>query len=197
MAAFLGAILAIIRRSESGRAGSPEIDNHASLFCVLPRGADQAFGSGAGLGGDFRAGEHARDLLAAAFALQFCDLCGNPFAAGKCVLSNEVMTLGPRRYLRDFRLIPIVLFATISLFALKTIVPEVPVSPKDIQRFLREANILRRLDHSHIVAFRDMNEANGVMYFAMDYVRGTDAARLLRQQGSFTVERASQFMCTA
>jgi serine/threonine-protein kinase len=81
------------------------------------------------------------------------------------------------------------------LMAVKTIIPAVAGSAAQVERFLREANILRELNHPHIVAFRDMNEANGVMYFAMDYVRGTDAARLLRQQGSFTVERAVHLVC--
>jgi serine/threonine-protein kinase len=81
------------------------------------------------------------------------------------------------------------------LMAVKTIIPAVAGSSAQVERFLREANILRELNHPHIVAFRDMNEANGVMYFAMDYVRGTDAARLLRQQGTFTVGRAVNLVC--
>ena len=47
-------------------------------------------------------------------------------------------------------------------------------------RFLREAGILRELDHPNIVAFRDLGEADGLLYFAMDYVPGTDAARCSR-----------------
>ena len=36
--------------------------------------------------------------------------------------------------------------------------------------------MLGALDHPHIVYFRAMGEANGLLYFAMDYVRGIDAA---------------------
>jgi serine/threonine-protein kinase len=83
-----------------------------------------------------------------------------------------------------------------DLVALKTIIPEVKVSPKDVQRFLREANILRQLDHPHIVAFRDMGEANGRLYFAMDYVPGIDAARLLRDNGGpLPIPRAVGLVC--
>jgi serine/threonine-protein kinase len=83
-----------------------------------------------------------------------------------------------------------------DLVALKTIIPEVSVSEKDIQRFLREADILRQLDHSHIVAFRDMGESNGRIYFAMDYVPGTDAAQLVREYGGpLPIPRAVQLVC--
>src|SRR5262249_31418884 len=59
-----------------------------------------------------------------------------------------------------------------DLVALKAIIPEMAVSEKDVQRFRREAEILRQLDHPHIVAFRDVGEAAGRVYFAMDYVPG-------------------------
>src|SRR5207247_6873114 len=61
--------------------------------------------------------------------------------------------------------------------ALKTITPKSVATPHDVARFLREANILRELDHPHIVAFRDMGESSGRFYFTMDYVHGTDAGR--------------------
>jgi serine/threonine-protein kinase len=74
--------------------------------------------------------------------------------------------------------------------ALKTITPAVSGAGPAVERFLREADILRELDHPHIVAFRAMGEAAGQLYFAMDYVRGTDAGRLLKRQGPFAVGRA-------
>jgi serine/threonine-protein kinase len=67
--------------------------------------------------------------------------------------------------------------------ALKTILPAVAGSKAQVGRFLREANILRELDHPGIVSFRDLGESDGLLYFAMDYVLGTDAAKLLKEQG--------------
>ena len=67
--------------------------------------------------------------------------------------------------------------------ALKTIIPVVHVSPAQAQRFIREANILRRLKHKHIVEFLDANHSEGTLYLAMAYVEGTDAAQLVRDQG--------------
>jgi serine/threonine-protein kinase len=83
-----------------------------------------------------------------------------------------------------------------DLVALKTFIPEVKVSPQDVQRFLREADILRQLDHPNIVAFRDMGEANGRIYFAMDYVPGIDAARLVHDnKGPLPIPRAVGLVC--
>jgi serine/threonine-protein kinase len=81
--------------------------------------------------------------------------------------------------------------------ALKTIQPAAAGSAAQLERFLREAEILRGLSHPHVVAFRDMGEAGGVLYFAMDYVRGCDAHRLLERQGPFAVGRAVGLVCQA
>jgi serine/threonine-protein kinase len=67
--------------------------------------------------------------------------------------------------------------------ALKTILPALAGGKAEVGRFLREANILRELDHPGIVSFRDLGESDGLLYFAMDYVPGTDAAKLLTEQG--------------
>ena len=59
--------------------------------------------------------------------------------------------------------------------ALKTITPAVVQSPATVARFLREASVLRQLNHPSIVAFREIGQAGGRLYFAMEYVPGTDA----------------------
>jgi len=83
-----------------------------------------------------------------------------------------------------------------GLVALKTIKPAVDPSRVDLERFLREAQILSELDHPNIVAFHEMGESNGLLYFAMDYVAGLDAAQLLRQQrGPLPIGRAVDLVC--
>lgn len=80
--------------------------------------------------------------------------------------------------------------------ALKTITPESTAQPAELARFMREANILRELDHPHIVAFRDMGESAGQLFIAMDYVRGTNAASLLREHpGGLPIGRAVVLVC--
>jgi serine/threonine-protein kinase len=81
-----------------------------------------------------------------------------------------------------------------AVVAVKTIAPAQAGSPEQVERFLREARILEQLDHPHIVAFQEMGEAEGLLYFAMDYLPGTDAAGLLREHGPLPVERAVRLM---
>jgi serine/threonine-protein kinase len=79
--------------------------------------------------------------------------------------------------------------------ALKTVVPAVAAHPVQVERFLREARILCQLDHPHVVAFREMGEESGLLYFAMDYVEGTDAAKMLKQHGPLPVRTAVRMTC--
>jgi serine/threonine-protein kinase len=77
-----------------------------------------------------------------------------------------------------------------ATLAVKTILPAGEPRPGVIERFLREADILRSLDHPHIVRFREMGHAGEHLYFAMDYVPGADADVLLMREGPLTVRRA-------
>jgi serine/threonine-protein kinase len=81
--------------------------------------------------------------------------------------------------------------------ALKAITPAQLADGGLAPRLLREASILRELDHPHIVAFHEMGEADGRLYFAMEYVPGTDAGRVLKQQGPLPVGRAVDWVCQA
>jgi serine/threonine-protein kinase len=80
--------------------------------------------------------------------------------------------------------------------ALKTIRPACAGSNNQIERFLREAKILEQLDHPHIVAFRAMGESNGLLYFTMDYVPGTDVSQLQKGLGGpLPIGRAVDLTC--
>jgi serine/threonine protein kinase len=50
------------------------------------------------------------------------------------------------------------------------------------QRFNREADLAASLYHEHIVGIHDRGEYEGQLWISMDYVEGTDAARLLRSK---------------
>ncbi len=69
------------------------------------------------------------------------------------------------------------------LVAIKIIRPAIAADHVQVERFLREARILQNLDHPHIVAFLEMQESQGVLLFAMEYVRGTDSARARDRHG--------------
>ncbi len=79
--------------------------------------------------------------------------------------------------------------------AVKAIRPVYTASDREVQRFLREAQILCTLRHPHIVAFHQMGRAGDLFYFVMDYVPGTDAGCLLERQGPLPVGRAVRLVC--
>ncbi len=80
---------------------------------------------------------------------------------------------------------------------LKTIQPAGTTTAARIQSFLRAAEMLRQLDHPHIVAYRDMGQAGALLYFVSDYVPATDAARILDKEGRVETARAVGWICQA
>jgi serine/threonine protein kinase len=66
--------------------------------------------------------------------------------------------------------------------ALKVLPPEFTTDPKYRARFLREADLAASLSHPHIVGIHDRGEQDGQFWISMDYVAGTDAVRLVREQ---------------
>jgi eukaryotic-like serine/threonine-protein kinase len=79
--------------------------------------------------------------------------------------------------------------ATGEVVAVKTLLPAVPAGQVAMRRFLREADILRQLDHPNIVRFEHAGTARGTCYFVMEYVDGTDAKRLLAKGPGLAPER--------
>jgi serine/threonine-protein kinase len=82
-----------------------------------------------------------------------------------------------------------------ELVAIKTIIPAAAGTRAQVERFLREARILQKLVHPHIVRFRAMGESKESFYFVMDYVPGTDADRLRLIDGPLEVGRAVRLAC--
>jgi serine/threonine protein kinase len=86
--------------------------------------------------------------------------------------------------------------ATGQMFALKIIAPESASNEKAMNMFLREINVLSRLDHPRIVRFHEMGIAQGRFFFVMEYVDTVDLLRLLDQLNPATkVKVASAVMC--
>jgi eukaryotic-like serine/threonine-protein kinase len=78
--------------------------------------------------------------------------------------------------------------------AIKTITPAAAGTPAAVERFRREARTLRALNHPNIIALLDEGESSGILYFVMQYVEGTDAAKLLRRDGPMAPRRAVRMM---
>jgi tRNA A-37 threonylcarbamoyl transferase component Bud32 len=76
--------------------------------------------------------------------------------------------------------------------ALKVLPTAVTADPQYRERFEREAELAAGLSHPHIVGIHDRGEYDGQFWISMDYVAGTDAARLLRERfpGGMPVDEA-------
>ncbi len=64
--------------------------------------------------------------------------------------------------------------------ALKLMAPELSADEGFRERFLRESRLAASLDHPNVLPVYDADEADGVMFIAMRYVRGTDFGRVLK-----------------
>lgn len=74
--------------------------------------------------------------------------------------------------------------------ALKVLPTSVSADREYRERFNREADIAATLWHPHIVGVHDRGEFEGQIWISMDYVEGTDAARLLHDQHPNGMPRA-------
>jgi serine/threonine-protein kinase len=66
--------------------------------------------------------------------------------------------------------------------ALKVLPSELTANDEFRQRFNREADLAASLYNEHIVGIHDRGEYDGQLWISMDYVDGTDAAKLLRSK---------------
>lgn len=66
--------------------------------------------------------------------------------------------------------------------AVKVLLAEVSADGEYRERFEREADIAATLWHPHIVGVHDRGDVEGQLWISMDYVDGTDAARLLHER---------------
>jgi hypothetical protein len=76
------------------------------------------------------------------------------------------------------------------IYALKVLVPALADDEQYRERFKREMRIAASLRHPHIVAIHYAGEDNGVLFFVMDFVFGTDLRLVLRTGGALEPERA-------
>jgi len=68
------------------------------------------------------------------------------------------------------------------LDAIKILPPALTADGEYRDRFNREADLASSLWHPHIVGVHDRGEYEGQLWISMDFVDGTDAARLLRER---------------
>jgi serine/threonine protein kinase len=81
--------------------------------------------------------------------------------------------------------------------ALKVLHPSVTQSEEAVKRFHREVEAMARLSHPNVVAAYDANQQDGIYYFVMELVDGIDLARLVKEQGLLSVDRALEYILQA
>ncbi len=80
------------------------------------------------------------------------------------------------------------------IVALKLIRKERLNNPDALRRFHREIRAAAQLDHPNIVRAFDADEVNGTHLLVMEYVQGTDLAKLVKAGGPLAVDKACDYV---
>jgi formylglycine-generating enzyme required for sulfatase activity/tRNA A-37 threonylcarbamoyl transferase component Bud32 len=81
-----------------------------------------------------------------------------------------------------------------QVVALKLIRKERLANVDAVRRFQREIRAAAQLNHANVVHAHDADEVAGTHFFAMEYVEGTDLARLVKQHGPLPVAQACEYV---
>jgi eukaryotic-like serine/threonine-protein kinase len=73
--------------------------------------------------------------------------------------------------------------------ALKLLTGELTRDPRQVARFKREAQLVSKLSHPNTVQVFDFGASDGLVYLAMEYLKGEDLGHLIRRLGPLGVER--------
>ena len=71
--------------------------------------------------------------------------------------------------------------------AIKVLARHLAANPTFVQRFLREARVMARLDHPNILRCFEVKQEHGLHYYAMDYIDGGSVESWVRKLGRFSV----------
>jgi serine/threonine-protein kinase len=80
-----------------------------------------------------------------------------------------------------------------SFVALKRLAPSLSANPADVERFTSEAHLSQRLDHPHIIKVFETGAIESTYFIAMEFVDGTDLARLLRRCRASSIQLPVDF----
>jgi eukaryotic-like serine/threonine-protein kinase len=82
-----------------------------------------------------------------------------------------------------------------KLLALKTLLPRVAVMPYMKERFLKEAERTKMLNHPNLVKFDDCGETNGIFYFTMEFCdRGSVVNLMEKRNGKLELKEAMEII---
>lgn len=78
--------------------------------------------------------------------------------------------------------------------ALKVLHPFLTSDPAVVERFHREAQLAARVTHPHIVNTYDIGGRLGLLWYTMEYVRGSNLAQIVDHDGPFSLDRVSRLL---
>src|SRR5437763_15519179 len=78
--------------------------------------------------------------------------------------------------------------------ALKLLAPELAEDERFRERFVRESRMAAGLEHPNIVPVHEAGEADGLLFIAMRYVRGTDLKALIQSDGALEPARTIRLL---
>jgi serine/threonine protein kinase len=87
----------------------------------------------------------------------------------------------------------------VALVAIKTLFEEYSNDDVYVQRFLREVNVLAKLNHPNVVGYIDSGVLDGIHYIVLEHIRGNDLGIMLETQKRFSVQETLSIMeyCTS
>jgi serine/threonine protein kinase len=74
--------------------------------------------------------------------------------------------------------------------ALKMLHSEIAGDASLVERFRNELRLARKISHKNVCRLFDLQEDDGILYIAMEYVPGEDLHSLIRRTGPLPVDRA-------
>jgi DNA-binding response OmpR family regulator/Holliday junction resolvase len=74
--------------------------------------------------------------------------------------------------------------------ALKILHPEIAGDASLVERFRNEVRLARKISHKNVCRLFDLQEDDGILYIAMEYLAGENLHSLIRRMGSLPVDQA-------
>jgi len=81
--------------------------------------------------------------------------------------------------------------------ALKILPPALARNKEFVKRFVREAHAVARLNHANIIQIFDVSRAEGIYFFAMEFVRGETLDRPIKRSGKMDCTTAVGYIIQA
>lgn len=83
------------------------------------------------------------------------------------------------------------------IVALKVMRQDRAANRDAIRRFQREIQAVSQLSHRNVVVAYDSNVIDGIHYFAMEFVDGTDLSKLVNKSGPLMIDKACEYIYQA